>query len=468
MGYLMIEALSKRLRHAVIHTKDTLHSDTLRGKIFRNVGWMGVGYSAELVLRFISTLILTRILDPSAYGLITTVMVFLTFAAMLSDLGLRPIMLTDSRGDDKNFLGILWTIQILRGFALAVIMAVTALIWQYWQAKGWINSTNNYADPLLPQLLLLMGFSLAVTGFNSLNEFRAIRHLEADRISRLDIASRILGTMITIVLVVIFRSVWGMAIAIMANAALRVVLTHRYLPGPSMAFDINWPEIRKVLSTSRWIALNSALVVIAAQADKVLIGYHFGVEILGIYAIALTLFTSASALVNRVNMSMGIPVLRELGDRSVEDQRRAYYKFRLPIDLYCLTVGCGMVLLGPIFFKIAYDSRYETGGLFLAYLGIKIILMPLLLYGNFLMTKLRFKMTSLISLFRSAIFLSAMGVAMWFNSIEAMVLCIALDRLPEILLYIFYRRAGVRLDGRRDGILLLAATVATFYIILMY
>jgi O-antigen/teichoic acid export membrane protein len=459
-----ISALKGKIFHALGEGKQ----DSLKGRIIQSAGWMGIGYGVDLVLRLISTVILTRLLDPSAYGLITTVMVFMTVATMISDLGIRPIVLTDPRGDEKEFLGLLWTIQIIRGFALALIVGIGALVWQYMQGSGAIDATSTYGNPLLPQLTLLISLSLIVQGFNSMNELRAIRHLDRGVVSRFDILTRILSTVATVVLVYLFRSVWAMAAAIVLTAALRVVLTHPMLPGPRMALRTNWPEIRKILSMSRWVALNSTLVVITAQADKILFGYAFGLEQLGIYAIAFTLFTSATTLVNKLNNSMGIPVLRALRDKPQVEQEAAYYRFRRPIDLYCIAVGVGMAILGPLFFQIVYDPRYAVGGVYLAVLGIKVVLLPLLLYGNFLMAQMRFKMTSYIGMFRSVIYLSAMALAMYFQSIEAMIFCIAFERLPEIFLYITSKRTGVPFHKGRDGMLLLIAGVITVYALIMY
>jgi O-antigen/teichoic acid export membrane protein len=443
-----------------------LDGKSLRSKLFRNVGWMAIALGCEMLIRLASSLILTRLLNPDAYGLLSTVMVLMVFVTMLSDLGIRPMVLADKRGDDKDFLSILWTMQAIRGFIIAAVVALLSLLWMHALAEQWIPPTSNYSDPLLPQLSLLICLSLVLAGFSSLNEFRLIRHLERGAITALDIGTRIFTTIITIGLAFAFRSVWAMALGLVVGSALRMALTHVVLAGPRMGFSFNWPEIKRIMTLSRWVALNSFITMATTQADKVLIGFSFGMSTLGIYTIAFTLYAAAASVVDQLNSNLGIPVLRALLDRPEAERRSAYYRFRLPIDVYCIAAGTLMVLFGALFFKLAYDPRYAAGGAYLAVLGIKIVLRPLRLSGNFLYAQLRYKLVSVIGIARSIVFLVAMGIAVWLESIHLMVVCIALEQLPETILYFSLRRTGIPFMLKRDGLLLGLAAMLGLYLLL--
>jgi O-antigen/teichoic acid export membrane protein len=460
-------ALTGRLRELVQRGQDLLAGGSLKGKILRNVGWMAIGFGSDLVVRLISSAILTRLLDPSAYGLISTVMVFMVFVTLLSDLGIKPIVTADERGDDPGFLSLLWTMQVMRGFVSAGAVCAIAMGWQYALAVHWIAPTSNYANPLLPQLMYLISLALVLMGFSSLNEYRLLRHLEGGPTTRLDIISRLLTSVVTVVLALLFRSVWAIALGLVLSYGMRALFSHFMLAGPRMKLRFDWAEIKKVLTLSRWVALNSFMTVLTTQADKVLIGWGFGLATLGIYSIALTLFTSGASVVDRLNGSLGIPVIRALVDKSEADRTRDYYKFRLPIDCYCIAGGTAMVLLGPLFFKLVYDARYAAGGLYFALFGIKLILMPMHLSGNFLFAQLRYRLMSMIGLLRSIIFLSGMALAVWLQSIHVMMIFIALENLPEILTYYVLRRTGIPFKATRDGLLLGVASLLGIYLLII-
>jgi O-antigen/teichoic acid export membrane protein len=462
----LASALTIRVRELVQRGQALAGSGSLRDRVLRNVGWMAIGFGCDVVIRLASSMILTRLLDPGAYGLISTVMVFMIFVSLLSDLGIKTIITADERGDDPGFLSVLWTMQVIRGFICAAAVAAFALVWQHALAAHWLSEKSSYADPLLPQLLLLVSFSLILTGFSSLKEFRLVRHLERGAIARMEIATRIFTTVVTVGLAFLFRSVWAIAVGMMFSNAFRMALTHLTLSGPRIRLRFDWEEIKHVLKLSRWVALNSTMTVLTTQADKVLIGYGFGLTTLGVYAIALTLYTSATTVVDQLNSSLGIPLIRALLEKPEADRLRAYYKFRLPIDLYCAAGGTAMVLFGPLFFKIAYDPRYEMGGIYFALFGLKIVLMPLHLFGNFLFAQLRYKLMSMIGMIRGTIFLSAMALAVWLQSIHLMVLFIALENLPEIVAFFLLRRTGIPFQMKRDGALFGLAAALGIYLLI--
>lgn len=464
---MTVQALTSRIAELVQRGQDLLGGGSLKGKIVRNVGWMAIGFLSDLVLRLISSVILTRLLDPGAYGLISTVMVFMVFVTLLSDLGIKTIVTADERGDDPDFLSLLWTMQIIRGLISAAAVCIIALVWQHALAVDWIAADSNYANPLLPQLMYLVSLGLVLMGFGSINEYRLVRHLDAGAITRMDIVVRVFTSVVTVVLALIFRSVWAIALGIVLSYGMRAMLTHVMLSGERMRLRFHWQEIKKVLSLSRWVALNSFMTVLTTQADKVLIGWGFGLATLGVYSIAVSLFSSAGTVVDRLNSSLGVPVIRALLDKSEADRMRDYYKFRLPIDAYCIAGGMAMVLIGPLFFRIVYDSRYEAGGIYFALLGIKLVLMPLHLSGNFLFAQLRYKLMSMIGLLRSIIFLSGMALSVWMQSIHLMVVFIALENLPEILTYFLLRRTGIPFNMKRDGLLLVLAATLGAYLLLI-
>lgn len=463
-----MNAIQTRIRSAVAQFRDFASDGSFRNKVLRNAGWMTIGQIAEVLIRLVSSLILTRLLDPSAYGLIATVMVFMTFMVMLSDLGIHTIVMADERGDDADFLGTLWTMQVIRGFLLGAVVALLSWLWIYAQNSGWIAPSSTYASPLLPQIALLLSLWLTISGFSSLNEFRLIRHLEQGAVARLDIATKIATTIATLLLAFVFRSVWAIAVAMVVSSIFRAVATHYYLAGPPMLFRLNWREMGKVLLLSRWVAVNSLLTVLSTQADKALIGYRFGLDTLGIYSIAAGLMAAATGIVGQFSTNLGVPVIRALLERPADERKRAYYKVRLLADAYCIAAGMGMVLLGPLFFKIAYDPRYEAGGIFLAFLGIKVLLIPLTMSGNFLYAHLRYKMSAFIGVLRCAVYLAGLLLAIHFHSLELLALCVALEQLPAILLYYLLPGTNIPFSLKRDGGILALCALSGTYLLLMY
>ena len=88
--------------------------------------WTAVRFGAEYGLRMISSLILTRLLVPEAFGLMALISVLMTGLAMFSDMGISSSVVQSKRGDDPAYLNTAWTLQVIRGFVLWIFAALFA------------------------------------------------------------------------------------------------------------------------------------------------------------------------------------------------------------------------------------------------------------------------------------------------------------------------------------------------------
>lgn len=88
-----------------------LHRNTLRARSVRSAGWTISGFGLQYSLRLMSTLVLTRLLTPDAFGLISLATIILTGLALISDIGTTPSIIRSKHGNDPVFLQTAWTIR---------------------------------------------------------------------------------------------------------------------------------------------------------------------------------------------------------------------------------------------------------------------------------------------------------------------------------------------------------------------
>src|SRR5260370_33210440 len=92
----------------------------LKHRALRAGWWTLASYILNLAIRFGSNLILTRLLAPEMFGVMTIAPIIIIGLAMFSDLGLKQNIVQSVRGHDTHFLNTSWTIQMLRGVLLSV------------------------------------------------------------------------------------------------------------------------------------------------------------------------------------------------------------------------------------------------------------------------------------------------------------------------------------------------------------
>src|ERR1700709_2543623 len=105
---------------------------TLKARVFRSGSWTLAGYGYSQVLRFGSNLILTRLLFPQAFGLMMIVQSISVGITMVTDLGASQSIIRSARGDEPGFVNTAWTVQILQGLLVGILLAVAAPLGPAW------------------------------------------------------------------------------------------------------------------------------------------------------------------------------------------------------------------------------------------------------------------------------------------------------------------------------------------------
>ena len=68
------------------------------------------GYGASAGIRFVSNLLITRLLIPEQFGIMALVNVFISALYLFSDIGVGPNIIQSRRGDDPLFLNTAWAV----------------------------------------------------------------------------------------------------------------------------------------------------------------------------------------------------------------------------------------------------------------------------------------------------------------------------------------------------------------------
>jgi O-antigen/teichoic acid export membrane protein len=90
-------------------------------------------YGLSLALRMVSSVVLTRLLSPEYFGLMTLLTTVLVGLYLFSHIGLGDSVIQNPRGDEPLFLNTAWTLQVLRGTGLWALTILLALCYfRFW------------------------------------------------------------------------------------------------------------------------------------------------------------------------------------------------------------------------------------------------------------------------------------------------------------------------------------------------
>lgn len=330
----------------------------LTGRVIRGSAWTFVGYVSGQGIRLAGNLVLTRLLFPEAFGLMSLVQVFMQGLQMFSDVGIGPSLIQNKRGDDPHFVNTAWTIQVIRGCTLSGIAAIIA-----WPVAAF------YGEPTLGWLLTVSGLTAMISGFTSSAVFMAQRHLALGRLTLLDLGSQIIGTVLMVTLAISYRSVWVLVVGGLVSAITRTVLSHMVLASERNRLRWERSSVSALLTFGKWIFVSTLTTFLAGQADRLIFGKMIPLEMLGVYSIAAMLATMPAQLIVKIGSAVIFPAYSRIVQAG-ESLRSAMTKVRKTLMLGGGALVAFMAATGSALVSVLYDERYADAGLMLQILSI--------------------------------------------------------------------------------------------------
>lgn len=301
-----------------------------------------------MMIRLGSSLILTRLLFPAAFGLSAMVVAVITGLIMVTDLGIAPAVLRSPRGEQPSFLGTAYTLQVLRSSALALVGV----------ALGW-PLAHFMGEPLLLWLMPAGALVSWIHGLCSVRTLLLRRALRLAPLAALELGSQVVGALVTIIAaradLGVWSLVWGALSAAVAATAASFALPADYRDHFAWDHDAR----KEIVTFGRWIMASSALTFASARGDQLLLARLLGAGALGHYNIALALSEAVETVITRISNSVIFPVFAELHNKQPQQLRRAYYRTRLPFDAIAHTALGGLFGIAHPLIDLLYDARYE-------------------------------------------------------------------------------------------------------------
>lgn len=324
---------------------------TLKSRALEGAWWTIVGYGVQQALRFGSNIVLTRLLVPDAFGLMTLTSVFIMGLEMLSDVGVGPAIIQSKRGDEPKLLDTAWTVQIIRGFALfALAIAIS------WPAS------KIYGEPALAALVAAAGAGIAIRGFTPTRVHTLNRHVLLGRLTLFELLTSALGVLVTITAAWIMRSVWALLIGTIIGDIARLAFSFMLLPGHRHRFRIDHDSVHEIVRVGRWVIASTALTFGVGQLDRLTMGRLLSVRELGVYSIAFLMVNAVVSLGRTVGSRVLFPLLAE----TIRDEpARLYLRLRAARCTWILpTVAVLLVLAvwGDWAIELLYPVNYQDAG----------------------------------------------------------------------------------------------------------
>ena len=286
--------------------------ETLSQKVVRSTFWVASIKITERIFRFVRTIILARLLAPADFGLFGIACLAMNMMDTFTQPGVVAALI-QKKEKTEEFLDTAWTIGVIRGTILAILLFVCApLIGQFFESAEVVPFAK-----ILAIILFLNGLrNIGTVYFTKELDFRKT-FVSLNGKTLINIA-------VAIPLAFILRSAWALLWAMLAGSVAELIFSYILHPyRPRLKIDIN--KLRELLGFGKWIFASSILIFLITQGDDILVGKLLGLTALGFYQMAYTISNLPTTQITHVISQVTFPAYSKLQD-NVPKLREAYLK----------------------------------------------------------------------------------------------------------------------------------------------
>jgi lipopolysaccharide exporter len=315
----------------------------IQRKLIKGSLWLGVSRALVNALAAISTILLARLLVPADFGLVAVATTLLAIVSGVTDLSLTSALVRHPNPTATHFSAA-WTLNTLRGLLLGVAFAVAG-----------IPVSLLYGDPRLVPVMVVLGLGVAMSGLQNPRRVMLQRDLIFWQEFVLNVAEKLVGVVVSIVVAYVYRSYWALVVGVLAAHATNVIVSYAALPfrpKPTLT------HARELLSFSVWLTAGQIVDTLNWRFDFLLVGKGLGNTALGYYSVGANLATIPTretiAPLTKV-MFPGFATIQNEPARLAA----AYQRAQSLITTVALPAGIGAALIAEPLVLLAMGERWR-------------------------------------------------------------------------------------------------------------
>ena len=273
----------------------------IKEKTIKGVKWSTVITFANASLQALQYVILARLLEPSAFGLMGIVITIITFSQMFLDMGISNAII-HKQEITKNQLNTLYWLNVFAGFITFAMICIIAPI-----------IANFYNEPVLKQLLVLAGIYFVITPFGQ--QFRVLlqKDIRFFELAKIEITGRVISTIASAFLAYKGYGAYALVYGFLAGTIIQTIqCLNLGLKEYGLKFAIKLGEIKEFLTFGFYQVATNTVNYFAFQIDTLLIGKLLGMDALGIYTIAKQIIMYPAMLINPTLTKVTFPAMAKV------------------------------------------------------------------------------------------------------------------------------------------------------------
>jgi PST family polysaccharide transporter len=307
----------------------------LKDQAILGIEWTAGARVAKLILQFIISVILARLLTPKDFGLIAMIVVFTGFAALFSEMGFGTALIQRKVIEERHLSSIFW-LNIAVGLILTCIFFAGAPL-----------VSTFYSEPRLKTLTMFVSANFFLSSFKVVQFSILSRSMDFRKLAVIETTTMFIAGSFAITLALFGYGVWSLAWQMIITTIIGVILFWLFTEWrPRFQFDKN--AVKELLGFSSNLLGFNVFNYWARNIDNLLIGKFVSSAGLGIYSRAYGLMLMPLSQISATLGRVLFPSLSKTQDDKVL-AKKIYLKTIGAIALLTLPMMTGLMVVADSF-----------------------------------------------------------------------------------------------------------------------
>ena len=309
-------------------------------------------------LTFLATLVLARVLEPSAFGVLAAVLAFITVLELISDLGMKATVIYESERGVTKRVQTAFTLNLAFTIVLTVVaVALAPFVARFFGAEGH------------EVLFAVASLDLLLRGLGNVHDALLLRDMEFRRRILPQLISNFARGTAMIALAVAGFGASALVIGFIIGSAVWTLTLWIVRPfRPNLTIDRG--AVRGIATYGGWATALELISAVGQRADVAVIGNVLGSRALGLYTIAQRV---PELLVGNVAWNLSVvafPALSQRRDRGDESLVETSLNLLRYASLFALPTGVYLAVLADPIVVVLFGERWGEAGAIMQPLAI--------------------------------------------------------------------------------------------------
>lgn len=424
-----------------------------QGNLFATI----LSFGLQALIKLGSSVVMTRLLRPEAWGVLTVLTSIIFVVEMIADLAVFVAVIRHERGDDPSFLNTAWTLRLIRAaLNTGIVFFFAPLI------------AHLYAAPLLTAPLRVCSFWFLLSALESMSFPVAIRRKNSRIYVYSELVALTLSTAFTVVYSYYSRDYWGMVYGVLLNRLLMTLLSYRYYPELRPRLELDARSARELFRYTRVTIPSSLLTLALTQFDKIVFLRLFDLNRLGVYGLAGNIASAIEMLISRICEMVLYPRCAHDFRTNPDTFALRYYTTNTRLFVSVLIIPAAVGGAARLLIAVLYDPRYAQAGAILQAFMLRAAAMSLASPAeHLLIASGEYKVILVGNIFRAAWTVAGSLTGYYFFGFMGFVYGAALSGVPPLLYYLWlqWKKGLLMMRFELYKVALMVATATTTYLV---